>query len=206
MEGFLNSLLPNSLYFYNRILKRDYSTLSSITKEDYKKLISRLKKMGLFLPIFINKNNYEFTHIEKTNYYTISYQYNNIKNTTMKVMVLKNMMMLDYDDMSLEQVKKFLEKSNEKYEIYKTFNGYHAYCLSKEYYFRDYKTLQIMKTLGCDELYISYCYNLGVCVRLSKKQNRNEDYVEKYVCSFGNNRERDILRYLLIEKDKLLEN
>jgi hypothetical protein len=206
MEGFLDSLLPNSLYFYNRILKRDYPNLSNITKEDYKNLILELKKMGLFLPVFINKNNYEFTDIEKTKYYTVSDQHNKIKNTTMKVMVLKNMMMLDYDGISLEEVKNFLKKSNEKYEIYKTFNGYHAYCLSKSYYFRDYKTLQIMKTLGCDELYISYCYNLGVCVRLSKKQDREEDYIEEYVCSFGNNNENDTLRNLLIKKDKLLQN
>jgi hypothetical protein len=204
MERFLESLLPNSLLFYNRILQKDYKDLQEITKEDCKLIISKLKSMGMFLPLYVNKDNYNFEIIKDTEYFTVCNQYNKLKKSNMKVMVLKSIMMLDYDGITLEQVKEFLKKTKESYKIYKTYNGYHAYCTSKEYSFKNYKTLQLMKNLGCDELYISYCYFLGVCVRLTKKDNRDEKYIEKYECDIENSEKIEYIDQVLDEKDNYI--
>jgi hypothetical protein len=90
--------------------------------------------------------------------------------------------------------------------IYKTFNGYHAYCVSKCYSHKNYRTLQLMYDLKCDEIYISFCYEYGYCVRLSNKITRDEKYVEVYVGRVGTKKEDEILVSLVNTKDYNLSN
>jgi hypothetical protein len=206
MNIFLDNILPNAIYFYNKILKKDYKDISELTSKDCSVLTFKLKSMGMFLVKFIDKDNYEFDTLEYTSSYVLCNQYNKYKKSNMKILILRKMLMLDYDDKSYEEIQEILQKTREKYRVYKTFKGYHAYCVSKEYSSKNYKTLQIMYDLGCDPLYISYTYFFGWCVRLTKKLDREEPFVERFVGSIGTGESLEILLDVLDKKDEFIKN
>jgi len=64
----------------------------------------------------------------------------------------------------------------------------------------------LMKTLGCDQFYIGFTRYTGFVVRLNKKKDRDEKYIERFVAKLGNEPDINILLDLLRLKDRLLEN
>jgi hypothetical protein len=69
------------------------------------------------------------------------------------------------------------------FKIYKTNKGYHAFCISKLFEYRNKDTLEFMlkfKDLGLDMDYIRFCYIRGFCVRLNKKFNQTEENYKLY--------------------------
>ena len=181
MESFLNSLFPNSIYYYNTLLNKTYNNLHELSQEECKLIIQELKKNGLFMKSTINTKNYTFKEIELGDGYGIYNQHNLYKNSNMDLIIFNNLMVLDYDNISYEEVCNILKEVDETFMIYKTYNGYHAYCTSRAYNRKSYKTLQLMYDLNCDQVYISFCYEYGYCIRLSNKINRDEKFVEKFM-------------------------
>ena len=96
------------------------------------------------------------------------------------------LMVIDWDYMELEEVERILceQAPDLTFSIYKTYKGYHGYCVSKPFHY-DFKTMKLMKKLGCDSLYIQYCIKNGWMIRLNEKHDRDEQYIEKFVKHVG---------------------
>lgn len=201
MESFLYSLFPNSIYYYNTLLNKSYNNLNELSSEECKLIINELKKNGLFMKSYINTKNYTFKEIEIGCGYGIYNQHNLYKNSNMDLIIFDSLMVLDYDNLSYNEVCNILEEVDETFTIYETYNGYHAYCISSTYNRKNYKTLQLMYELKCDQVYISFCYEYGYCVRLSNKINRDEKFVEKFIGKIGTKPEDKELVNLVNIKD-----
>jgi hypothetical protein len=116
-------------------------------------------------------------------------------------------MILDYDNMSLEEVEDILKKSELTFLLYHTKNGFHAYCISHEFNYSEKKTLILMNKLKCDEYYIGFSKHVGFVTRLQKKNNREEEYIEKFIKKIsGPSGELLHLKELVDFKDSLLPN
>lgn len=92
-------------------------------------------------------------------------------------MCYKNVLMLDFDDTTEEQLN-VLNMEEKSFKIYSTNKGYHAFCISKKFEYRSKETLEFMlkfKDMGVDVDYIRFCYLRGFCVRLNKKFNQTKD-------------------------------
>ena len=111
--------------------------------------------------------------IETDNNYYIA---RDLKTNTV-YMCYKNVMMLDFD--TIDDVKFLSDEIEKSFKIYKTNRGYHAFCVSEIFDYRNKETVEYMlkyKDLGLDTTYIRYCYIRGFCVRLNKKFNEtNKD-------------------------------
>lgn len=177
---FISKIIPNPLTFINGILNISKTSINDLTSDEIKNVFTYFKNIGAFFPSKINTDNYIITDIKTENDYSIRMQYNVYKNSFMKLFTMKFVMMLDYDTEDYLSIAKLLSTTKESYRIYKTFNGYHAYCTSSKYSPTDYSTLQIMKDLSCDNVYISYVKEYSFVTRISKKENRNEEYIEEY--------------------------
>jgi hypothetical protein len=95
------------------------------------------------------------------------------------------LLVLDYDGIPLDEVLNRLQEK--KYDclfyIYQTAGGYHVYLVSELIHHRS--AIEFMKSLKCDYMYIKYAYTNGFKIRLSKKLNRDEPFLENYVQSYG---------------------
>lgn len=201
MQNFLDSLFPNSIYYYNTLLDKSYNSLDELSQDECKLIIKVLKKNGLFMKTSINTRNYTLEDIEIGDGYGIYNQHNLYKNSNMNIIIFDNLMILDYDNITYDEVRNILGEVDETFMIYKTYNGYHAYCVSTAYGHKNYRTLQLMYDLKCDQVYISFCYEYGYCVRLSKKINRDEKFVEEFVSIIGTKPEDKDLVSLVNIKD-----
>lgn len=88
-------------------------------------------------------------------------------------MCYKRVLMLDIDNAELE-IDDLLQRlpGDLSFQIYKTAKGYHVFCVSRTFDYRNRETVEFMysfKDLGVDIDYIRYCYIRGFCVRLNKK-------------------------------------
>ena len=102
-----------------------------------------------------------------------------------------NFMCMDYDGKTLEEVEKIIYKILEidntlLLHLYQTFNGYHIYVMSQQVNHFSKKTAQFMLNADCDPWYIGFSYKNGFRVRVSKKKNRDEEYIQKFVGRYGN--------------------
>lgn len=205
MNSMLKELFPNSIYYYNTLLDTFYSDTEQLSKEEGLFIVKKLKENGIFFKIDIDTKKYTLDVKSEGNGYKICKQTNLYKNTEMDIIIYENLMVLDYDNIEYTEIVDILLKnSTETFDIYKTHNGYHAYCMSNKYSRRNFKTLQIMNNLKCDQIYISFCYEYGFCVRLTKKPDRDEEYVEKFVATVGNAKRLIELVSLVKTKDLYL--
>lgn len=88
----------------------------------------------------------------------------------------KNLMMFDIDvknyyTLSEKYIKNHFSKKQECYRIFKSKNGYHVFCVSKEYPYRDLSSIKIMLENFSDYYYSVFCFIRGWSVRLNKKEN-----------------------------------
>ena len=95
--------------------------------------------------------------------------------------------MLDYDGITYEELLEILKpyKNYHLFRIYETYNGFHVFILSQTYEYKNYLTIEFMKSLKCDLFYILFAYRNGFKIRLNKKIGRNEEYVIKYLGDYG---------------------
>ena len=164
----------------------------------------------------INMKNIKYIIDEETDDYIIGNQYKYENESCefkkyMKIMAFRRLMVLDYDCKCKETKKdvlndviNILENSGLVFMIYSTKNGYHAYCISREFEINN-DTYQLMYDLKCDVYYISFVKYVGFVVRLEKKPNREEEYIEKFVMKIGSGEENEKLKKLLDIKDNLIK-
>jgi hypothetical protein len=85
-------------------------------------------------------------------------------------MCFKNLMMLDIDEVGDGPLSR-LSASPEKFVVFQSNRGLHAFCVSKAFEYRNLETIQFMIDHGADFYYTAFCYVRGFCVRLNKKMS-----------------------------------
>ena len=194
-------------------------TYENITKEEAYHLIKELKtRYNLVDTRFEKQFDSNCIAIAKNNYYELGWQTHEDK-PPLFYFSFYNVMMIDWDELTLSEIEEIITKYNEDnasstsknidsnirnepltFAIYQTHNGYHGYCVSKPFAV-DFKTMKLMKTLRCDPLYIQHCMKNGFIVRLSKKHDRDEPFVEKFVKYIGKTHMNPMLHLLVKTKD-----
>jgi hypothetical protein len=89
-------------------------------------------------------------------------------------MCFKNLLMLDIDEVGDEATANHLSRlsaSPEKFVVFQSNRGLHAFCVSKAFEYRNLETIQFMIDHGADFYYTTFCYVRGFCVRLNKKMS-----------------------------------
>lgn len=129
-------------------------------------------------------------------------------------MCTKSLMMLDIDLFKLEgkcrseRILQTLGDSDYLFKVYKTRNGYHAFCTSHHLDFKSKETIELMISLECDFFYAFYAYLRGYCVRLNRKwdeymyymnnRKRNDvPLIYEYVGTYGNGQSKANLESLV---------
>jgi len=165
--------------FYTKMIGRDINGLEELTVYEYNNLLTRQNKFTMRSVDII---------LEHTEEYEYGYQFSNLcKNNKLYYIKFNELMMLDYDGCTLEEVEKYLHYSMHDYfAIYQTFNGYHVFILSRPFNHKDPITYQYMLDLGNDAYYSLFVKNNGFKIRLSKKINRDEKNVTKFIKYYGN--------------------
>lgn len=190
-----------------KMFLQNYTMVPITTRYEYNEIIKTLSKT-MYIPKYINFNNLEYIIKKETNDYIIGSQIHKNSNKILEIISFKNLLIIDYDDLELFQVKRLLFKfgKNETWRIYKTFNGHHAYCTSKMYNYTDLGTAQFLFELQCDPLYIEFTKHVGFATRLCKKPSRiKETFIEQYICTVGSSEnELQELVDLLLFKDSLI--
>lgn len=112
----------------------------------------------------------------------------------MDLIVFDNMCVIDWDisdefptkPLLLEFLKDtHLKKFPYKFLLYETFKGYHGYIVSQTFYYSNWDTVKLLQSLKCDPFYIGFTRKIGFVVRLNKKTNRNETFIEKFCCQIN---------------------
>ena len=119
-----------------------------------------------------------------------------------------NLMMLDFDQLSIEQITDKLSTfaaNGFVFKIYKTFNGYHVFVLNQEFPHSQRESYTLMRVLDCDNFYCLFSYKYGYNIRLNKKQGRDEEYVARYHSTIGDEKNiRPELAELMTVHDRYL--
>jgi len=122
------------------------------------------------------------TPIEVTKDYEYGIQESDLcENRQMYYIKFFDLMMLDYDHKDIGKIKKCLDRFPGIYRIYETFNGYHVFMTDKRFHYSNKNTINLMKVLECDEYYRKFIKKYGFKIRLSKKLNREEDYIFRFI-------------------------
>ena len=94
---------------------------------------------------------------------------------------------VDFDQVdSYEEIRQRLIPFSDQltFEVYRTTNGFHAYCVSRSIEFNSCIAFKLATNLGCDDQYIRFSMYNGWKIRLTRKFSE-EPFVEKYVGSVG---------------------
>ena len=98
---------------------------------------------------------------------------------------MKNVLMLDIDSNNPEFLDK-IKDSTETFDVYKSGSGYHAFCISKTFDYKDINSYaNIVELYSSDCLYVLFSYVKGWCVRLNLKHNETRENVYEYIGRFG---------------------
>jgi hypothetical protein len=182
------------IFYLKHILNQKGLQLSDVTQQSYDKLthtdICQLFKQ-CDVPVSVDIRNLDYIIKQETDDYIIGEQYNvNTREKIMDIFAFKRLLVLDYDvkqnssltkDELLKMIKDKLKDQKYSFAIYETFGGYHVYCTSEEFDHRKNSTYSFMKSLGCDRFYIGFTKYVGFAVRLNKKYNRDEKFIERFV-------------------------
>lgn len=201
---------------FNLSLK--YTDVNNMNKTQATAIISSIKHKaqnirphGLNNPdkkIFkINTNNLKYYFYSQTEEYYIADQVHVNSKKTLRVIGLANCMVIDWDNVELDTVLSTLEKTNCTFAVYQTYNGYHAYCLSHKFPHWKEESLDVLKQLDCDPIYIQFTKSCGYVVRLSPKDSRDEEFVERYITTVNQDKYPILpeLLELVSFKDSLLQ-
>lgn len=90
------------------------------------------------------------------------------------------------------------------FRLYKTYNGYHAFCTSAIINYNNKSCIHLMRKLLCDDIYTKFIYKQGFKIRLSKKIDRDEPYIAKYIETIGNEKELPLLIKLINIHDEYI--
>jgi hypothetical protein len=182
------------IIYLKHILNESGLQLTDLTETHYDQLTHTdicylLKKCNV--PVSVDIRNLRYVIKQETDDYIIGEQYNvKTREKMMDVFAFKRLLVLDYDvkqNSSLtkdELLRTLIDKlitQPYSFSIYETYGGYHVYCTSEEFGYNDHSTHSYMKSLGCDRFYIGFTKYVGFAVRLNKKSNRDEIFIERFV-------------------------
>lgn len=194
------------------ILKFTNKTIKELTHKDFFFFMNKVnsnydywRNNNEFNSIKINFYNMKYIKEIETDDYIIGTQKHKI-NGDLKIISFSKLMILDYDNITLETLESYLKNFPYTFMIYETKNGYHCYNISKEFDYFEKDTLQLMFDLKCDPYYINFTKYVGFVTRLEKKKNRDEDFVEKYIKQINNYPIITKLKNLVEFKDTLIKH
>ena len=171
--------LQLSLDMMRSLLKRDcLKDYSELSVHDYDIINNILQKFTL---------RSHDVPLKITDEYEYGYQYSKLcQDEKMNYLKFFNLLMVDYDNISLDIIKSYLDKYPQDYfAIYQTYNGYHVFLLSKEVNYASQESRQLLLSLRGDIYYILFVRNNGYKIRLSPKITREEPYVAQFVQFYG---------------------
>jgi hypothetical protein len=167
----------------NILLKTEYKSFYEITFSQYYIIKSSNNKFNLFSNDYPILSNIDFE---------LGIQYSKLC-PDFKMFYLKfyELMMIDIDGQSLEDVKKKLTEYQDKFtfRIYKSYNGYHIFITSELIQHASNKMSSISQLFSNDIFYLKFAYKNGFKIRLSPKINRDETFISSYVCKIGTQKE-----------------
>jgi hypothetical protein len=161
---------------YKKLTYKEFKAILKKFKEDYP---------DIFFPMNLNLKYLRYKTLSSNDDFKILDQYNIKTNNTINLISFKNVLICDWDDVSLEYILSILENEMYSFYIYKTFKGYHGYCTSEYFDHTKFSTFQLMNRLGCDPWYISFTKLNGFVSRLSKKPDRYEEFIERFVMDYN---------------------
>lgn len=208
------------LMYLQHILESQDTDLSCYTNKSIDELLHTdivdiFKKLETPITPTLTNYKYVIEYEDPVLNYIIGKQLNIQTHTEMKLICFKDFMVIDWDlpkDKNknkqdfLQEIIQYLQTFPYTFYIYETYNGYHGYLVSEKKWFSDWKTIKLLKELNCDEFYIGFTRKVGFVVRLNKKQNRNEEFLEKFVCQVNNYHINKDLKTLLKIKDSITTN
>ncbi|NBO99451.1 MAG: hypothetical protein EBU90_04890 [Proteobacteria bacterium] len=177
--------------------------MPDLTRSQVNTVIQKLKdQYGVFVPQKIRLQNYTLSVIQAFPHYKIiqqTYKYNPDKKLT--VISFRDLLVCDWDNLALTEIQATLSQFPYSFMIYKTHKGYHGYCISHTFDHRAFSTHQLMHKLGCDPWYISFTKLNGFVTRISKKSDRQEEYIEQFVATHNtrNNPKPELLELVKIK-------
>jgi hypothetical protein len=201
------------------ILKEKKVGLCDLIQKDYDQLThgdicSLFKKYDV--PPSINMKNLQYIIKTEAKDYIIGEQFDKTTgNKIMDIIAFKNLMVLDYDVKSCSEITKSellntiidrLKNTQYSFSIYETYGGYHVYCTSNRFDYRHNSTHSLMKLLECDRFYIGFTRYVGFAVRLNRKPNRSEPFIESFVTRINQDLANVELEKLVEFKDTLIVN
>jgi hypothetical protein len=87
----------------------------------------------------------------------------------------------DNDNDNDKNIIDHFSKLSETFRIYKTPRGYHVYCTSRYFPYRERTTIEYMLNNLCDKYYCVYSYIRGFSTRLNNKFNNQGQILYKYL-------------------------
>jgi hypothetical protein len=193
-------------------------TMTPIDNLTHQEITLIFKKLQV--PIHLHLKDIKYIMKEEGPGYVVGTQLNTYSKKTMNLIVFQYLMVIDWDisslakdalssvstdkDELLESIKTLLKQFPYTFYIYETFNGFHGYLVSKNFDYYSWDTLKLLKQLRCDKYYIGFTRKIGFTVRLNKKLNRNEEFIEKFVCKINDYPILQELQKLIEIKDNLI--
>ena len=165
-KDFLYRIIPNTETFVNKLIKWPLTDIKYLKKQDYNTILEYLAELGCYIP-------------------------KPVKCTTLmgkNFVKLNDIMYLIWKGLGKRKVLSILKGVDHlSFRVYRTIEGETcAYCTNKKFNHEDYKTLQLMKDLKCDEEYIHLVASFGF---VKKRQK------ETFECEIGVS-SKDILDYM----------
>ncbi len=174
----------------SKILQRPINRLEDLTRNDYYLISNNPKYNFSYCLSHFNLLKRDQV-INQSIDYEYGYQVSELcRDNKMYYLKFYDFLTLDYDGITLEEIKvilasQFKNLDKVKFYIYQTYNGYHLYYMSQPLNHLDKSTCYLMKRLQCDLWYILFSHKNGFKIRLSKKIDRDETYVERFLEEWG---------------------
>lgn len=188
----------------------DIETPTILTMKKFEDTLKMLEnRYDVFIPYYINTSRITYTIQTKMNNYFIGTQHHikdELVQQDMKVIVFKDIVMVDYDNITLDEVLKKITPFPYTFWVYQTTRGFHVYVMNKLFNLQDIATHQLMYKMGCDKWYISFTKCYGTVVRLEPKTGRQEIFVEKFTRQVNNCFVLPEIQSVIEIKDAIIRN
>lgn len=104
-----------------------------------------------------------------------------------------------------EKIMDYFSKLSETFRIYKTPRGYHIYCTSKRFAYRDKDTISYMLNNFCDKYYCVYSYIRGFSTRLNNKFNSRGEIVYEYIGKTNGEEDSKLVKLVNLMESKTVK-
>lgn len=186
-----------------KTINRDYDDINNITNKEYQRLTYLNPHIDFDKKIQQFSYNCKEKTVEYNPNYEIGYQESAVcKDNKLYYIRFYDYVMIDYDIQDYDKIKKRLNNFIDinptfVFKVYKTFNGYHVFIISRLFRHSCKNTLRILKLLACDPWYIIFSHNNGFKIRLNPKISHHNALVHQYIETIGdiNNIDPECIEY-----------